>query len=151
MTDQLVADETQAVGIPRPPVVTVLVVATALLTYRAAGYLSLADVGELRDGAPESWFIPLLGDGLIGTAAVVIAILLWQRPTFGVWLGAIIFHTLALWDTATAAINNLREPWEAGAFADVIWFAFGFTFLVSVLCVYLLSRRDVRRHYEVGH
>ena len=152
MTDQLVADEMQAVGIQRPPVVTVLVVATALLTYRAAGYLSLPDVGELPDGAPESWFIPLLGDGLIGTAAVVIAILLWQRPTSGVWLGTIIFHSLALWDTTAASINNVREPWDEGPVTDaMIWVAFGFTFLVSVLCLYLLSRRDVRRHYEIGH
>lgn len=144
-------DQREAIGIRRPTAVIVLIAATALLTYRAAGYLNLADVGELPDGAPESWFIPLLGDGLVGTAAVVVAILLWQRPTFGVWLAAIVFHALALWDTTAAAINNVREPWETSPFADVIWFAFGFTFLVSVLCVYLLSRRDVRRYYEVGH
>ena len=125
--------------------------ASTILVYRAFGYIQLADVGKLPNGAPESWFIPLLGDGLVGTAAIIIGILLWRRATFGVWLATVIFHTIAMWDTATAAINNIREPWDESAFADVIWFAFGFTFLVSVLCVYLLSRRDVRRYYEVGH
>jgi len=150
MSHQSVTDQRESIATQRPTAVTVLIAVTALLTYRVAGFFELADVGELPKGAPESWFIPLLGDGLVGTAAIVIAILLWRQKTAGVWLATVIFHALALWDTTAAAINNIREPWDESAFADVIWFAFGFTFLVSVVSVYLLSRREVRRYYEVA-
>ena len=74
----------KATGTQPPTAVTVLIIATALFTYRAAGYDNLSSVWELLDGIPESWFIPLLGDGLIGTTAIVITILLWRRATFGV-------------------------------------------------------------------
>ena len=149
MTTQTGDDQRQAAGVERPTVVTLLIVLTALLFYRALGFLQLVDVGELPDGAPESWFVPLLGDGLVGTAAIIVAILLWKRATAGVWLAAVIFHTLAMWDTAAAAINNGRNPWDASEFADVMWFLFGFTFIVSLVSIYLLSRRDIRRHYDV--
>ena len=149
MTDQLAADEMQAAGTRRPTAASVLVALCALLVYRVLGFVELADVGELPDGAPESWFVPLLGDGVIGTAMLITAILLWKRATPGVWLTAVIVHFLAMWDTAAAAINNARNPWDASDFADVMWFLFGFVFLVSVVSLYLLSRVDVRRHYGV--
>ena len=118
---------------------------TALFVWRAPVFFNLADVRVPPDGAPESWFVPLLGDGLVGIARIVIAILLWRRQTAGVWLAAVVFHSVALWDLATSVINAIREPWDTNAFADAVWFFFGFAFLISVASFYLLSRRDVRR------
>lgn len=149
MTTQTGDDQKQAAGVERPTGVTLLIVLTALHSYRVLGFLELADVGEAPDGAPESWFVPLLGDGLVGTAAIIVAILLWKRATAGVWLAAVIFHTLAMWDTAAAAVNNSRNPWDASAFADVMWFLFGFLIIVSLVSIYLLSSRAIRRYYDV--
>ena len=149
MTTKIRDDQRQAAGVERPTVVTILIVLTLSLFYRAFGFVQLVDVDELPDGAPESWFVPLLGDGLVGTGAIIVAILLWKRATAGVWLTAVIFHTLAMWDTTAAAVNNGRNPWDASDFADVMWFLFGFTFIVSLVGIYLLSRRDIRRYYDV--
>ena len=133
----------------RPRTVVLLIILTALFVSRVVGFFLLASVGELPDGAPESWFIPFLGDGLIGISAIVIAIFLWRRSTFGVWLGAVIFHSIALFDTVMAGVNNIREPWDASPLGDMIGLGFGFLILVSVVSLYLLSRADVRRYYGV--
>ena len=60
--------------------------------------------------------------------------------------GSTLVHVL---DTFMAAVNNIRDPWDASPFADVIGAAFGFTFLLSVVSLYLLSRGDTRRYYGV--
>lgn len=133
----------------RPTAVTVLIVITALFAWRAPAFFNLANVGVPPDGAPESWFVPLLGDGLVGTAAIIMAILLWRRHTAGVWLAAVIVHTIALWDLALSAVNAIMEPWDTNEFADAVWFLFGLAFLISVASFYLLSRRDVRDYYHV--
>ncbi len=149
MTQQPSEAPAEAVSMKRPAAVTILIVLTALFVWRASAYSNLASVGVPPDGAPESWFVPLLGDGLVGTAAIIMAIVLWRRQTAGVWLAAVIVHTVALWDLVLSAVNAIREPWETSEFADVIWFVFGFAFLISIVSFYLLSRRDVRDYYQV--
>ena len=148
MTDQQ-PQEQGVVSVRRPTAVTILIVITALFVWRASAFSNLANVGVPPDGAPESWFVPLLGDGLVGTAAIIMAILLWRRQTAGVWLAAVIVHTIALWDLAMSAVNNIREPWVTNEFADAVWFFFGLAFLISVASFYLLSRRDVRGYYDM--
>jgi len=133
----------------RPRAVLLLIILTALLVPRVSGFFLLASLGELPDSAPESWFIPFLGDGLVGISAIAIAIFLWRRSTFGVWLAAVIFHSIALFDTAMAGANIIRQPWDANPLGDIIGLGFGFIILVSVVSLYLLSRGDVRRYYGV--
>ena len=149
MTHQAGEDQAEAVLVRRPTAVTILVVITGLFVWRASAFFNLADVGVLPDGAPESWFVPLLGDGLVGTAAIIMAIVLWRRHTAGVWLAAVIVHTIALWDLVVSAVNAIREPWDTNEFADALWFFFGFALLISVASFYLLSKRDVRSYYHV--
>ena len=83
MTTQIRDDQRQAAGVERPNLVTILIVLTASLFYRAFGFVQLVDVDELPDGAPESWFVPLLGDGLVGTGAIIVAILFGSEPPRG--------------------------------------------------------------------
>ena len=149
MTDRPGEDQPAAVLVPRPTVVTVLIVITGLFVWRAPAFFNLADVGVPPGGAPESWFVPLLGDGIVGVAAITMAIVLWRRQTAGVWLAAVIVHTIALWDLVMSVVNNIREPWDTNEFADAIWFFFGFALIISVASFYLLSRRDVRGYYHV--
>jgi len=149
MTHQEGEGQAEAVSVRRPAAVTILIVITGLFVWRASAFFNLADVGVPPDGAPESWFVPLLGDGLVGTAAIIMAIVLWRRQTAGVWLAAVIVHTIALWDLALSAVNAIREPWDTNEFADAVWFFFGLAFLISIASFYLLSRRDVRDYYHV--
>ncbi len=149
MTSQPGEDQAPAISMKRPTAVTILIVITALFAWRAPAFFNLVDVGAPPDGAPESWFVPRLGDGLVGTAAIIMAIVLWRRQTAGVWLAAVIVHTIALWDLALSAVNAIREPWDTNEFADAVWFFFGLAFLISIASFYLLSRRDVRDYYHV--
>ena len=148
MTNQPVADQREAAQHQRPAAVTALIVATAILVYRAGALGTIGQIGELPDGPPESWFVPMLGDIFVGIAAVVTAILLWRRATFGVWLTAVIYHALAFLDIVQAIVNAVREPWDAGMGSEFIFVGLEFGVLVSVVNVYLLSRRGVRRYYK---
>ena len=105
MTHQPSEAQAEAVSMKRPTAVTILIVLTALFVWRASAFFNLASVGVPPDGAPESWFIPLLGDGLVGTAAIIMAIVLWRRQTAGVWLAAVVVHTVAPQSKQVAAID----------------------------------------------
>ena len=72
------------------------------MTFRVVAIMFLPEAAR-----PESplapFFIPLLGDTLIGLTAPMIAILLWKWDTLGAWTAAMVWQTLAIWNSATTA------------------------------------------------
>ena len=148
MTSQQVKDHADTAQLQRPAVATALIVTTAMLAYRMAAITTIVDVGELPDGPVESWFVPMLGDIFVGVGAVITAILLLKRSTFASWLTAVIFHTFAFADILQAIVNAMREPWDTGVLGDLMLPALWLGALISVVNVYLLSRRDVRQYYQ---
>ena len=126
---------------------TALIATTAALFYGAGALANIGKIGELPNGAPESWFLPMLGDIFVGAGAVIMAIVLWRRATFGAWLAAIIFHVLALADILQTIVNAVRDPWHNSPVGALMAPALGVGVLLSVVALYLLSQRDVRQHY----
>ena len=149
MNSRLMEDKTEDNQQVRPYAVTALIAATALLTYRAAAILMIGEVDTIG-GPPESWFVPMLGDIAVGVGAVVTAMVLWTRPSFGAWLTAVIFHTFAFTDIGQAIINAVRVPYNTSMVGDLMLPTLWFGLLVSIVNIYLLSRSDVRRYYEVN-
>ena len=148
MSKQQLEDRAVAASLQRPAVATVLIVATAMLAYRALAVVMLGDVGELPDGPPESWFVPMLGDVFVGVGAVITAVLLSKRSTFAAWLTAVIFHTFAFADILQAIVNAIREPYDGSMVGDLMLPVLWLGALISVVNVYLLSRRDLRQYYQ---
>ena len=148
MTSQQLEDRAVTASLQRPAVVTALIVATAVLGYRALAIVMLGDVGELPDGPPESWFVPMLGDVFVGVGAVITAILLSKRSTYTAWLTAVIFHTFAFADILQAIVNAIREPYDGSLVGDLMLPVLWLGALISVVNVYLLSRRDLRQYFQ---
>ena len=87
----------------------------ALVVMSSGRAMTLAYIGRAGDGGvgdpPEEWLMPLIGDAVIGLAALGIAWLLWKRPTPGVWLAAVVWTALAAFDAIAAFIVETTSPW----------------------------------------
>ncbi len=85
---------------------------TALASGRA---MTLAFIGRAGDGGagdpPEAWLMPLLGDAVIGLAAIAVAVLLWKRPNPITWVVAVTWSAIGAFDALAAFVVDVTTPW----------------------------------------
>ena len=125
------------------------------LTLMAAGRaMTLAFVGRAGDGGPgdppEAWLMPLLGDAVIGVAAIGVAALLLLRPTPTTWVIAVAWSAIGAFDALAAYVVEVTTPWPE--FFMLEWFGRSMFFAAAamhVFIVWLLTRPDVRSRF--GH
>ena len=85
---------------------------TALASGRA---MTLAFIGRAGDGGvgdpPEAWLMPLLGDAVIGLAAIAVAVALWKRPSRVTWVIAVTWSAIGAFDALAAFVVDVTTPW----------------------------------------
>lgn len=90
----------------------IVIVLTAMSIGRA---MTLPFIGSAGDGGPsdppDAWLMPLVGDAVIGLAAIVIVGLLITRRTVETWAAATIFHAVAAFDALAAYLVEIQTPW----------------------------------------
>jgi len=131
----------------RPRAKTIIIIITAVMTIRVAAIMFLPEAA--RPESPlVSFLIPFLGDTIVGLTAPIIAVLLWKWNTLGAWTAAIAWHTLAIWDSASAAVlvtvaGDIRPFAGAGVGVTPLIVIT----LLGLVNLYLLSGRSVRYYY----
>jgi len=112
--------------------------------------MTLAFIGRAGgDGAgdpPAAWLMPLVGDGVVGVAAVGVALALWRRPGRRTWLAALVFHCLALWDGLSAWLVHASVPWPEFFMIELFgWTMFPAAAGLHGACLALLLTASVRQ------
>ena len=129
----------------------VLVAGTLLLAGRA---MTLAFIGRAGDGGagdpPAAWLMPLWGDAVVGLAALVIAFLLWSRPTRVAWLTFVVWNAIGIWDALSAWLIHVVEPWPD--FFMIELFGSSMFFAASAMHAglwWLAARPNIRAEFGV--
>ena len=126
-----------------------------ILTLMASGRaMTLAYVTRAGDGGPgdppSAWLMPLLGDAAIGLAAIVIAVLIWKRPTPGTWLLAVIWSALAVFDALAGFIVETSAPWPEFFMIEIFGRSMFFGAIALHLTIlYLLVQPDSRARFGI--
>ena len=127
----------------RPRQATIAVVLTAINTYRA--FVLPLFVGAARGIFPAEWMIPAGGDVLLGITAPFVAGALWRATGYGVWVGAIVWESLAFADylhgAALASISPISIfPLPLGG--TLFLLALSMTNLLSLVLLVHAKTRD---------
>jgi len=126
-----------------------LVAITLLLSGRAMTLAFIADAGDGAPGSPPAaWTMPLLGDAIIGMAALAIAFLIVRRTGLWVWAAIVVWNSLGIWDALAAFLVHRSVPWPdffmIEAFGSSMFFAAAAMHLVAI---WLVSHPEQRAHY----
>lgn len=135
-----------------PRVKTIIVILTVALTGRmmTLAFLHRAGRGEIGD-PPVTWLMPLIGDAVIGLSGVVIAVLLARSSALGVWLAALIWNAIGIWDALSAYIVHRTAPWDD--FFMIQIFGSSMFFMASAMhmvLIILLLQESIRYPYLSG-
>ncbi len=129
----------------RPRAKPIIIILTAVMTFRVFAIMFLPEAASGPGSPLVSWFIPILGDAIIGITAPIVAVVLWKWNTLGAWTLAVVWQTLAIWDSATAAALEVIAgggPFEGAGVGPFIAVT-----LVGLVNLYLLSLPSVRHYY----
>jgi len=103
-----------------------------MLAGRAMTIAYLSDVGGSTPGAPPSaWLMPLMGDALIGVAALPVAMLLWRGRGLAAWTAVVIWNVLGIWDALSAWLVHMTTPWPE--FFMIAFFGSSMFFVASAM------------------
>ena len=126
-----------------------------VLTLMASGRaMTLAFIHRAGDGGigdpPDAWLMPLWGDAIVGSTALVVAWLLWQRPVPSSWVLAVVWSAIATFDAFAAYLVDVATPWPDFFMIDLFGRAVFFAAAaLHLLIIGLLARPDVRTTYGV--
>ena len=100
---------------------------------------------------PDAWLMPLIGDALIGLSALVVAYLIWQRPSASTWVIAVVWNALGAFDALAAMLIQITNPWDEFFMIKI----FGPSMFVIAAAMHiglilLLSRREIRQQMNIG-
>jgi hypothetical protein len=131
----------------------ILMVLVAMASGRA---MTLAFIGRAGGGGPgdppEAWLMPLVGDAVIGLAAVVVLVLLWKRPTPTTWVIAVVWSAIGVFDALAAFLVHTTTPWPEFFMIELFGPAMFFAAAgMHILIVYLLGRADSRARFGLEH
>lgn len=128
--------------------------AIALTLMASARAMTLAFIHRAGDGGvgdpPEAWLMPLWGDALVGTSALVVAWLLWKRSAPSSWLIAVTWSAIAAFDALAAYVVDVATPWPDFFMIEIFGRSMFFAAAaMHVLIIGLLARPDVRERYGI--
>ncbi|MGH1488890.1 MAG: hypothetical protein ACRBK7_05755 [Acidimicrobiales bacterium] len=126
------------------------------LTVMAAGRaMTLPFIGRAGDGGPgdppDAWLMPLIGDAAIGLAAVIVALLVWKRPSPAVWIGAIVWSAIGAFDAIAAFIVDVSTPWPEFFMLEL--FGRSMFFAAAAMhgvIIYLLVKQSTRAEFGIA-
>ena len=129
-------------------------IAIALTLMASVRAMTVAFIHRAGDGGigdpPEAWLMPLWGDALVGGTALVVAWLLWKRPSPSSWVIAISWSAIAAFDALAAYLVDVATPWPdffmIEIFGRTMFFAAA---AMHVAIIGLLAQRPVRESYGV--
>lgn len=85
---------------------------TLLLSGRA---MTLAFIGDAGSGnpaaAPHAWLMPLIGDAIIGVAALFVAYVIARGSGLWAWTTVIVWNAIGIWDALSAFVIHSTNPW----------------------------------------
>lgn len=125
------------------------------LTLMASGRaMTLAFITRAGDGGvgdpPDAWLMPLIGDAVVGLSAIVVAWLLWKRPSAMTWIVALVWSAIAAFDALGAYVVDVATPWPdffmLELFGRSMFFAAA---AMHLLIIGLLMRPAIRQHYGI--
>lgn len=121
------------------------------LTLMSAGRaMTLGWILRAGDGGagdpPSEWLMPLIGDAVVGLAAIAIASLLWSRPNPTTWAIAIAWSAVAAFDALAAYVVDLRSPWPdffmIELFGRSMFFAAALMHVIIIRLLFTMPVRD---------
>ena len=122
-----------------------------VMSVRRAGTLAFS----LRVGyggpsdPPDAWLLPLVGDAVVGVAAIGVAIALWRQRTPTTWLVAIVWSAIAAFDALAAFLVEVSVPYPDFFLLETVGRpAFFAAATMHIVIIVLLHRPDVRRQFE---
>lgn len=127
----------------------------AIFTLMTAGRaMTLAFVARAGDGGagdpPAAWLMPLIGDAIVGVAALVIAYLIWQRPSPRTWLVAVVWSAIAIFDAGAAWIVHSSNPWPEFFMIEFAGASmFPAAIVLHLVIAWLLFQPSVRQRFGV--
>ncbi|MFW2382325.1 MAG: hypothetical protein ACN4GZ_11245 [Acidimicrobiales bacterium] len=128
---------------------TILLISTLMLAGRA---MTLAFIGDAGAGGlgdpPSAWLMPLVGDAVIGIAALPIAYLILKGHGLGAWTAIVTWNVVGIWDALSAFLVHQSVPWPEffmiEIFGPSMFFAASAMHLVNL---WLVSRPDMRTRF----
>ncbi len=126
----------------------------ALILMAAGRAMTLAFIARAGDGGvgdpPDAWLMPLVGDAAIGLGAIIVAVLIWQRPTPTTWVIAVVWSALGAFDALAAFIVQTSSPWPEFFMIEIFGPSMFFAAAALHLAIiYLLSQPEVLAHFEL--
>lgn len=125
---------------------------TLMLSGRAMTLAFIGQVGGPGPGDPPSaWLMPLVGDAIIGIAALGAAYLIWRRAGLLGWTAVVVFHVVAIWDALSAFLVHLSVPWPSFFMVEIFGSSMFFiAAAMHAICLYLLAQRDQRASFGLA-
>lgn len=132
----------------RPLLLSLLVI---MATGRA---MTLAFIHRVGDGGPgdppDAWLMPLVGDAIIGIAALAVAALLWKRPSPVSWLIAVVWTVVAAFDAMAAWLVEISTPWPDFFMLELVgWVMFPAAIALHAVILVLLVHPETRERHAV--
>lgn len=134
-----------------PRTTWLVIVGTLMLAGRAMTLAFITRAGGTGVGdPPDAWLMPLIGDAVIGLAALGVAYLLWKRPSPATWIVAIVWNALGAFDALAALLIHISNPWDEFFMIKIFGPSmFVIAAAMHVGLIVLLGRREVHQHMSV--
>ncbi|MCH9647482.1 MAG: hypothetical protein K0U98_04535 [Deltaproteobacteria bacterium] len=126
-----------------------LLALTLILSGRAMTLIFIGQAGGAGPGdPPAAWLMPLVGDAVIGTTALLVVLSIWRPWGVFAWTTAIVWNSLGIWDALSAFLIHKTAPWPTFFMIEI--FGSSMFFAASgmhVLCIYLLCHKEIRNNF----
>jgi hypothetical protein len=100
---------------------------------------------------PDAWLMPLIGDAVIGLAAVAVVLLIWRRPTPATWVIAVVWSAVGTFDALAAYVVDVSTPWPEFFMLKIFGRSMFFVAAaMHVAIIYLLARPEVLAHFGLA-
>lgn len=107
--------------------------------------------GDEPGDPPIGWLLPLLGDAVVGLAALPVAYLVWSGRGMWAWTAIVVWNVVAIWDAMSAFVVHLTVPWPTFFMLEIFGPSMFFAAtLMHLLCVVLITRPAVRAEMGVA-
>lgn len=132
---------------------TALLLLTLALAGRAMTLAFIGDVGgSSPSDPPDAWLMPLIGDAVVGIAALPVAYLVARGRGTTAWAAIVVWNAIGIWDALSAWLVNEQTPWPEffmlELFGESMFFAASAMHGVALL---ILFRPAVRRQlFDIG-
>ncbi len=130
-----------------------MLILTLMLSGRA---MTLAFIhragGSMLGDPPSAWLMPLIGDAIVGIAALWIAYLIVKKRGLWVWTAIIVWNSIGIWDALSAFIIHTTNPWPEFFMIKLVgssmFFAASAMHLINIV---IACRSDVREELGQSH